>query len=90
CTQNGRQPIDLNPTAAVYESLKLYANFDTGEVRLANNDELTGIAVGETNKYFTIGGNPNLVPNVEAGEIRIKISRKKNFNGPGNLENNGG
>lgn len=89
CTRNGKQPVDLQPQGGIYESLKLYVNYDEGKIRLANDGKLTGTIVGETNKYFTVGGNPNLVPNVEAGEIRLKISKTKKNNGPGSLSNGG-
>lgn len=89
CTRSN-QPIDLNPDNEEYETLRLYVNTSTQEVRLATNGELTGTVVGGINEYFTLQGNLNAPANVEVGEIRMKITRKNKNEGPGNVKSNGG
>ncbi|MGB0930428.1 MAG: hypothetical protein ACPGVB_06615 [Chitinophagales bacterium] len=90
CTRNSEQPIDLNPQEGTYETLKLYVNTSANEVRLATNGELTGAVLAGINEYFTVKGNLNAPANVEVGEIRLKILRKKKNMSPGNFESNGG
>ncbi len=90
CTRNGKQPIDLNPEIEAYETLKLYVNTSKDEVRLATNGELTGAVLAGINEYFVVKGNLKAPPNVEVGEIRLKILRKNKNPGPGNFKGNGG